>query len=408
MDPRHISIEDYNYSLPDDRIAWHPLAERDQSRLLVYKEGIVAEDIYQHIANYIPSDSLVVFNDTRVVEARLRFRKASGAEIEIFCLEPAARYPDISTAMQEKESVDWCCLIGGRSKWKEGQTLEMNVSDSSGDFLLTADFLGKENAAFLVKLRWGRSDLSFAEVLHLAGSIPLPPYIRRAAQEEDAERYQTIYARQEGSVAAPTAGLHFTTGVLDSLREKGIATAYSTLHVGAGTFQPVKAARMEEHPMHAEFLEIHLDTIRLLSSKTTSPVIAVGTTSLRTLESIYWLGCLAHHQQLDPARGLGQWDGYPRAETPLSKETALRALEKWMVEHNENKLITRTRILIAPGYRFRMIDGLVTNFHQPSSTLLLLVAALIGPGWRDLYNEALQRGFRFLSYGDGSLLFRQA
>jgi S-adenosylmethionine:tRNA ribosyltransferase-isomerase len=406
MHPRELSITDFEYHLPDENIAWFPLPQRDQSKLLVYEGKIIAEDIYRNIADYLPENSTVVFNDTRVVEARLRFVKDSGGEIEVFCLEPPARYPDIPTAMQEKGSVQWRCMVGGVSKWKKGLILRLEAGLPNHRFTLEASLEGREEGAFLVNFSWDQPSLSFAEVLHLAGQIPLPPYIRRKPETADSERYQTVYARAEGSVAAPTAGLHFTAEVLDSLRTKGCITAYTTLHVGAGTFQPVKSEKMEGHDMHAEFIEVNRSLVQLLLDREANKLIVVGTTSLRTIESVYWLGVKALTGTLRPGTELGQWEVYDELPTHFSKKEALQGLLSWMDQQQQQKPITKTRILIAPGYQFKMIDGLVTNFHQPSSTLLLLVAALIGDAWKELYKEAIRRKFRFLSYGDGMLVLR--
>ncbi len=404
MHPRNLAITDFTYELPEKNIAYYPLAERDQSKLIVYKEQIIAEDIYRNIAHYIPSNSVIVFNNTRVVEARLRFRKPTGGEIEIFCLEPGPDYADISSAMQQKGAVRWRCLIGGASKWKAGQVLEKEIESKTGTIKLEARYLQKEAGSFLVALSWSDPELSFAEILHLAGSIPLPPYIKREAEASDSERYQTIYAKAEGSVAAPTAGLHFTESVMESLREKGIETAFTTLHVGAGTFQPVKAERMEDHAMHSEFIEVSRSLLQTLFDAKDKNLVAVGTTSLRTLESIYWLGVQALQNKLDPEKGLGQWEVYDELPQDIEMEMSLKALMEWMDTRGLEKLITRTRLLVAPGYKLRMIKTLVTNFHQPASTLLLLVAAIIGPGWKELYEEAIRKNYRFLSYGDGMMI----
>lgn len=407
MHPKQLSVSDFSYELPDENIAWFPLAGRDQSRLLVYKGKIVAEDIYKNISQFIPAKSTIVFNDTKVVEARLRFQKASGGVIEVFCLEPGSRYPDMASAMQEKGEVEWRCLVGGASKWKPGQLLQMETPSNGRTVKLEAKLVGREAGAFLIQLSWSEPEMSFAELLHIAGQIPLPPYIRRQPENSDKDRYQTVYAQADGSVAAPTAGLHFTTDVLASLNEQDCVTAYTTLHVGAGTFQPVKAEKMEDHLMHAEFIEVKRDLIQLLIDRAEHPLIAVGTTSLRTLESIYWLGVKALTGSLSANHELGQWEAYDELPQHFTKQEALHALLHWMESEGQNRIVTRTRILIAPGYQFRMIDGLVTNFHQPASTLLLLVAALIGNEWRELYEEAIRRKFRFLSYGDGMLLLRE-
>lgn len=404
MHPRKLSIADFTYDLPVDRIAHFPLEQRDASRLLIYRNGIAGEDQYRNIAAQLPANSLLVFNDTRVIEARLLFQKATGGVIEIFCLEPGDQYRDINSAMQQSQRVVWKCMVGGASKWKPGQVLQRTLNGSA-EGTLEAVYLDKKPGYFLIGLSWTPAHLSFAEMLHQAGAIPLPPYIKRKPEATDAERYQTVYARQEGSVAAPTAGLHFTPNVFQQLRKKEIECAYLTLHVGAGTFQPVKAAQMADHDMHAEFIDVNRQLLQQLISKKDDPVVAVGTTSLRTLESLYWLGVNWKLHQLSPEQGLTQWEVYDRPEPGLSTEEALTALLQWMQQKETDRLITKTRILIAPGYKPRVISGLITNFHQPQSTLLLLVAALAGNGWRDLYNYALEKDFRFLSYGDGCLIW---
>ncbi|MBN8862037.1 MAG: S-adenosylmethionine:tRNA ribosyltransferase-isomerase [Sphingobacteriales bacterium] len=404
MHPRKLSIADFTYDLPAHRIAHFPLEQRDASRLLIYRNGITGEDQYRNIAAHLPANSLLVFNDTRVIEARLLFQKATGGLIEIFCLEPGDQYRDINSAMQQTQRVVWKCMVGGASKWKPGQVLQRSLNGSAGG-TLEAVYLDKKPGYFLIGLSWTPAHLSFAELLHQAGAIPLPPYIKRKPEATDAERYQTVYARQEGSVAAPTAGLHFTPNVFQQLRKKEIECAYLTLHVGAGTFQPVKAAQMADHEMHAEFIDVNRQLLQQLINKKEDPVVAVGTTSLRTLESLYWLGVNWKLHQLSPENGLTQWEVYDRAEPGLSTEEALTALLEWMQQKETDRLITKTRILIAPGYKPRVISALITNFHQPQSTLLLLVAALAGNGWRDLYNYALEKDFRFLSYGDGCLIW---
>ncbi len=408
MHPRSLSITNFTYHLPEERIARFPLEQRDASRLLIYQNDGITEDNYGNIADHIPAGTLMVFNNSKVVEARLLFQKSSGGIIEIFCLEPADRYADITTAMLQQGMVEWKCLVGGASKWKAGQLLEKKINMADRDLRLTVTCLEKAADHFLVKLEWEPQQLSFAEVLHAAGAIPLPPYIKRQAEERDSERYQTIYAGPDGSVAAPTAGLHFTNNIFSRLAEKKIHTAFVTLHVGAGTFKPVKAATMQDHPMHAEFIDVEASLVRQLITHQ-GPVVAVGTTSLRTLESLYWLGVKLASMQQPPAEPpvLEQWDAYNGDNKSLSKKEALQALLEWMEHKKTMRLITRTRLLIAPGYTFKLVDGLVTNFHQPQSTLLLLVAALVGDDWRKIYDYALQNGFRFLSYGDGNLLWKK-
>lgn len=406
MHPGSLSIKDYTYELPDDRIAKYPLLQRDQSKLLVWKKGTIHGTCYAQIADEIPGNSLLVFNNTKVVEARLLFRKSSGGIIEIFCLEPGEQYADITTAMLQKEKVSWKCLVGGAKKWKDG-SLHLTIAQGDKNITLTAGKLDKRNDHYLVEISWDDPALSFAEVLHMAGAIPLPPYLNRAPEESDKERYQTIYARHDGSVAAPTAGLHFTETVFESLKTHGIGNAFVTLHVGAGTFQPVKSATMQEHEMHAEFIDVTRQCIEQIMQYLPGNIIAVGTTSCRTLESLYWLGCkvLADDTIQPEELHLRQWEAYEMKEKEVDTITALRALLQWIDKYNCDRLLTKTQIIIAPGYRFRVIKGLVTNFHQPQSTLLLLVAAITGNDWRVIYDHALANGFRFLSYGDGALLW---
>jgi S-adenosylmethionine:tRNA ribosyltransferase-isomerase len=411
--PQNISIHDYTYSLSEERIAKYPLAERDASNLLIYKAGEIAEDQYRNIANHIPENALLVFNNTKVVEARLLFQKATGGAIEIFCLEPHEQYPDITTAMLQKGKVLYQCLVGGFSKWKSGQVLEKKIGVAGTDIILAAGYVEKRNDSFIIELSWSPAEVSFAELLHYAGAIPLPPYIKRAAEESDNERYQTVYAHFDGSVAAPTAGLHFTNTIFQALKHKNIATDFVTLHVGAGTFKPVKADTMLEHDMHAEFIDVSRTTIENIIANLDDDIIAVGTTSLRTIESLYWLGVKLStgnwQLETEPESSLfiSQWEAYELCKENTPAKEALLFLLNWMKERKLERLLAKTQILIAPGYEFKIIKGLVTNFHQPQSTLLLLVAALIGGEWRKVYDYALQNDFRFLSYGDGSLLWRK-
>lgn len=416
MDPKNISIADYSYDLPQENIAFYPLEERDASKLLIYQNGVISESTYRNIGTWLPENSLLVFNNTRVVEARIIFQKPTGGQIEIFCLEPPPDYGSIAIAMAQTGKVKWRCLIGGASKWKPGQTLHKEIDAAAvpiGEAPLTleARFIGKEADAFLIELSWTPADLSFAAVLHQAGLIPLPPYIRRSAEAMDSQRYQTIYARHDGSVAAPTAGLHFTEIVFAGLAQRNIRRSWVTLHVGAGTFLPVKTTTLGEHPMHIEFIAVEKATIVQLqqSLAENQAVVPVGTTSARTIESLYWLG-IKVQQQPDLAQAelvIRQWDAYelPGQSSPAE---ALTALLKWMEAREMNELVTTTQLLITPGYDWRIAKGLITNFHQPESTLLLLIASLVGDDWKRIYNYALEHGFRFLSYGDGCLLWRQA
>lgn len=404
MHPKKISIHDYTYDLPVAAIADYPLAERDASRLLVYRGGIIGETVYRDIAGRLPEGTLLVFNNTRVVEARILFQKETGASIEIFCLEPPTDYGGMAAAMSQTGRVRWKCLIGGASKWKAGQVLSKTIAGIT----LEARYVEKLADSFLVELSWEPASLSFAELLHRAGLIPLPPYIHRAPDAADSERYQTVYARHDGSVAAPTAGLHFTEAIFESLEARHIGRTFVTLHVGAGTFLPVKALTLEQHTMHTEFIAVAAETIRdlIAALREGRPTIPVGTTSARTVESLYWLGVKALREPAVEAGELvvRQWDAYEEANG-VETVVALNALLDWMDRQGLEQLITTTQLLITPGYRWRIARALITNFHQPESTLLLLVASLIGEDWRKVYDYALEHGFRFLSYGDGCLLF---
>ncbi len=411
MHPKNISILDFTYDLPASKIASYPLEERDASKLLVVEKGQISETTYANLDQVLPSGTLLVHNDTKVVAARLFFTKENGSVIEIFCLEPAGIYKDITTAMLTKKEVLWGCLIGGAKKWKEGP-LHIKYGNNH---TLTATKHTTLADSYLIKFEWDNEAQSFAEVLEAAGNIPLPPYFNRAVEANDKERYQTVYAVAEGSVAAPTAGLHFTPRLFEKLIAKNITKAFVTLHVGAGTFKPVKAARMEEHEMHAEFIDVQKSFIDMLRDQFLAgeqKVIAVGTTSLRTLESLYWMGAkiIAANNSANLTienMSVVQWDPYelmPQNELP-STAAALGALSKWIEQNNLSRLIAKTQIIIAPGYRFKIIDGLVTNFHQPQSTLLLLVAAITNGHWKPMYDYALENDFRFLSYGDGCLIW---
>lgn len=398
--PKNISILDYTYELPADRIALHPLAERDASKLLVYKNGEVKEDVYKNIDQYLPPGSLLIFNNTRVINARVLFQKSTGGVIEIFLLEPW--HADHTTALAATGKTNWKCMIGGAGKWKE-KNLKLKIRNVE----LTASLIEKLPDAYVVAFMWEPPGLSFAEVLEQCGEIPLPPYLKRKAETEDAERYQTIYAKDEGSVAAPTAGLHFTSDIFDRLAAKGIRKDFVTLHVGAGTFKPVKTATMEGHEMHAEWIEVSIQTIEDLLLLADKPVVAVGTTSLRTLESLYWMGVKTILEPGLKHLQLNQWEVYeePLVNSNISARESLSSLQNWLKVNKQERLFTRSQILIAPGYVFKIANVLITNFHQPGSTLLLLVAAAVGEDWKKIYGHAMQHDFRFLSYGDGSLLF---
>ncbi len=403
MHPSQLRIEDFTYRLPDEQIAKYPLPERDSSRLLIYDAGIIKEDTYRHIASHIPPDSLLVFNQTKVVYARLLFKKDTGSTIEVFCLEPHAQYPELQTALLQKRKVWWNCMVGGASKWKHGMVLTIVHDDPM--FTVSATIVDKQPGYFTIELTWD-ADLTFAEVLHYTGKVPLPPYLHREAEAGDEATYQTIYAKDEGSVAAPTAGLHFTDAVFESLTQKGISKDFVTLHVGAGTFKPVKSETMQEHDMHAEWIDVNAATIKNLVTHI-GHIVAVGTTSMRTLESLYWIGVkLLQGHTITQDISVSQWDPYD-IHTEITAIEALQAILNWLEANEQTHLVTRTQILIAPGYTFRIVRGLATNFHQPQSTLLLLVSAIVGTEWRTIYNYALDNGFRFLSYGDGCLLWVQ-
>ncbi len=408
MHPKDIAIKDYTYNLPDERIAAFPLAERDQSKLLIYKNEGISEDSYKNIAAYLPEKSLLVFNNTKVIQARILFQKPTGGVIEIFCLEPYETINEYSSIMAKHEKLRWKCLIGGASKWKEGN-LQKTITVGDQQWTMTAQLIEKLPDAYVVELSWQPAQLSFAEIIEYMGDTPLPPYIKRKAVDTDKERYQTIYAKFDGSVAAPTAGLHFTEKIFEQVQLKNISTAYVTLHVGAGTFKPVKAAAMEGHEMHSEWMDVSTETIDLLIKNIDNGIIAVGTTSLRTLESLYWMGVKILLNPTSDLEGLliKQWDVYeaPLYDLKFTAGEALLALSNWMKNHHTNRLVIPTQILIAPGYQYRIPMAIITNFHQPQSTLLLLVAAAVGNNWRTIYNYALDNNFRFLSYGDGSLLF---
>ena len=413
MHPKHISINDYSYHLPDERIAAFPLKERDESKLLVYKDESITEDIYKNIAQHISEDSLLVFNNTKVIQARILFQKQTGGVIEIFCLEPYETNNEYSVVMGKKAAVRWKCMIGGAGKWKEGSLQKEITADKNPleniAVTLTATLVEKLPDAYVVELSWQPAENSFAEVLGIFGDIPLPPYIKRKPETTDKERYQTIYAKHEGSVAAPTAGLHFTSAIFESFEKKNIAKAYVTLHVGAGTFKPVKASNMEGHEMHSEWMEVSIETIEQFLNHETKNIIAVGTTSLRTIETLYWMGVktIIYPEITAAALQIYQWDVYeaPLGETKYSSIEALKALLQWMKKNRQYRILTPTQILIAPGYQFKIARAIITNFHQPQSTLLLLVAAAVGDDWKKIYDYAMENEFRFLSYGDGSLIF---
>ncbi|MGI4875211.1 MAG: S-adenosylmethionine:tRNA ribosyltransferase-isomerase [Janthinobacterium lividum] len=405
--PQHLRIQDFLYDLPPGRVAPEPLPDRASSRLLVSRAGSISDKVFRDLPAELPPDALLIFNDTRVVRARLLAHRPTGGAVELFCLEPVAPHRALEPALQQTSHATWRCLVGNGRRWKSGPvSLEFTANEQPAT--LWAERQAAEGGENLIDFRWEPAALPFTEVLRAAGRLPLPPYLGRLDTEADALRYQTVYAAHEGAVAAPTAGLHFTPEILAELTARGIATGHVTLHVGAGTFQPVKAETMAEHPMHAEPIIVQASLLRQLLAHRPRPVMAVGTTSLRTLESLYWLGTALVRQAATatpPASSLqvSQWQPY--ADGPdVAPEAALQALLDYLEDTGSAAVEASTRLLIAPGYRFRLVQGLITNFHQPESTLLLLVAALLGPGWRAVYEHALTHGYRFLSYGDSSLL----
>ncbi len=400
--PFDILIQNYDYELPEERIARYPLPERDASKLLVYRKGDICHCTFRDLAEVLPPRAVLLFNDSRVIHARLRFSTPAGKSVEIFCLEPSSP-ADYQLNFSCTDSVRWHCLIGGNRHWKQGP-LNLQVATPQGKLTLLAERLQRVDDSFEVQLSWQPSHLCFGEVLHLAGVIPLPPYLNRDAEPDDEARYQTIYARPEGSVAAPTAGLHFTARVFDALEAHGLERVFVTLHVGAGTFVPVKSERIGEHAMHEERIIVSQNALQQILDATTQgrPIIPVGTTAMRVLESLYWQGVQASTEEA-PLLDVGQWTPYQYAGELTARE-ALQRLAQQMEVANAQTLEGHTRLMIAPGYRFRLASGLITNFHQPKSTLMLLVAAWAGTDWRRIYQYALDHDFRFLSYGDSSLL----
>lgn len=411
MHPKYLSIEDYNYVLPNEKIASYPLEKRDESKLLIHQNEKIDEDVYKNIVRHLPEKALLIFNDTKVIKARIFFQKPSGGIIEIFCLEPYEVSNDYAIILQKKEKIKWKCMIGGASKWKQ-DFLEKTIVIDAKDIQLKASLVEKLSDAYVVELTWNPGQYSFAEIIESAGDTPLPPYIKRKAEESDAGRYQTIYSKYEGSVAAPTAGLHFTPHIFHSLKEKNICTAFTTLHVGAGTFKPVKSTTMEDHEMHAEWMEVSTDFIELLLKNLKNKIICVGTTSVRTIESLYWMGVksiLYPHQKIEQL-AIKQWEVYEEdiLKIDYSPEKALTSLLQFLQNKKVKRLLSQTQIIIVPGYQFTLTNGLITNFHQPKSTLILLVAAMVGKDWKKMYEHALENEFRFLSYGDGCLIYNSA
>ena len=421
-DVQNISIEDYNYPLPDERIAKYPLSERDASKLLVLKDNKINSSHFNKIGDFLPKDSLLIFNETKVVRARLQFTKESGAAIEIFCLEPISGNGDYQVAFSSKSPSRWKCLVGNSRRWKndkislrlyESTSQQVNESTSQSQCqsqcqILHAERLEKNDNYSVVEFSWEPAELSFAEVLEAAGEIPLPPYLHREAEESDRERYQTVFAKHEGSVAAPTAGLHFTNELITNLKERGITFEEVTLHVGAGTFRPVSSETIGEHEMHSETIVVKKSCIENLIRNCNKTIIPVGTTSMRTIESLYWIGLMLMEEGLEERNlHLNQWFPYKERETLPSAEESLSTILEYLNKYELSELHATTALMIAPTCKINIAKALITNFHQPKSTLLLLVSALIGDKWKEAYQYALDNDFRFLSYGDSCLFLGQ-
>ncbi len=407
---RNISIEDYDYPLPDERIAKYPLSERDASKLLVLNKDNISSSHFKDIGDFLPKDSLLIFNETKVVRARLLFTKDSGAAIEIFCLEPITGNGDYQLAFSSKSPSRWKCLVGNSRRWKNETALRLRVPESRSlsESTLYAKRLEKNDNYSVVEFSWEPEELSFAEVLEAAGEIPLPPYLHREAEESDRERYQTVFARHEGSVAAPTAGLHFTDDLINDLKEKGISFEKVTLHVGAGTFRPVSSETIGEHEMHSETIVVKKSCIENILRNIDKTIIPVGTTSMRTIESLYWIGLMLKEEGLEERHlHLEQWFPYKERETLPPAEESLSIILDYLKSHNLNELHATTALMIAPSCKINIAKALITNFHQPKSTLLLLVSALIGERWKEAYQYALDNNFRFLSYGDSCLFINE-
>lgn len=401
--PPKIKISKYKYRLPESKIASHPLAKRDDSKLLVHRNGIISDRNFADLPELLPPASMLLMNDTRVIRARMLFRKTTGATIEILCLEPEQPERDIQLAMQQKGSCVWRCMVGNLKKWKGGFVF-IQIPLKTNILTVYADKEERHDDTFSIKFSWTMEEFTFAEVVEMIGKVPLPPYIHRAPEEDDIQRYQTVFASQDGSVAAPTAGLHFTDDVFKRLAAKNISTAHLTLHVGAGTFKPVTAKDIRQHVMHGEQLVVDLSLLEKLRN-IKQDIIAVGTTSVRTIESLYWMGVKYINTGAMPER-LEQWDAYDTELKPATNEEVYDAIIGYLQQHKLEQLKFQTSLIIVPGYQFRIIDGMLTNFHQPKSTLLLLISAFLGDKWKEIYKHALRTNYRFLSYGDACLFLK--
>ncbi len=397
-----IRIEEFNYPLPDERIAKFPLTKRDESKLLVYRNGKIDEAVFKQLSDYLPQGSMLVYNNTRVIQARMLFQKETGAQIEVFCLEPVIPH-DYALVFQQTESCSWLCLVGNLTKWKEG-ALHKTIRMGDKEVVLSAERIKTTGDSHLVRFSWNNPQVTFAELLDAAGILPIPPYLHRETRESDLQTYQTVYSKIKGSVAAPTAGLHFTPEVLAGLDAKGFTREEVTLHVGAGTFKPVKSEVIGDHEMHTEFISVRRSAIENIRTNL-GRIIAVGTTSVRTLESLYYMGrtLVNNPDATSEELVVTQWTPYNDAEEVTAHE-ALTALLDYLDRNQTDTLLSATQIMIAPGYEFKIVKGIITNFHQPKSTLLLLISAFVNGNWKSIYNYALDNDFRFLSYGDSSLL----
>lgn len=402
MDTKHIKISDYNYPLADERIAKFPIAQRDHSKLLLYKHGEVGEDVFYNLPKYLPSGALMIFNNTKVIQARIHFRKETGALIEVFLLEPAGP-TDYELMFQTTSTCSWLCMVGNLKKWKEG-FLTRDFEIKGENLTLVAERIKEQGTSQLVKFTWNNTNITFADILETVGELPIPPYLNRETQESDKETYQTVYSKIKGSVAAPTAGLHFTESVLKDLDDHGIDREELTLHVGAGTFKPVKSKEIEDHEMHTEYISVHRSTLEKLI-RHEGKAIAVGTTSVRTLESLYYIGVRLSKspEATEEDLHINQWEPYDTNPT-MSAVDSIKEILSYLDRNGLNALHTSTQIIIAPGYKYKIVKMLITNFHQPQSTLLLLVSAFVNGDWHKIYDYALAHDFRFLSYGDSSLL----
>jgi S-adenosylmethionine:tRNA ribosyltransferase-isomerase len=404
----HINMNDFEYPLPEDKIAQYPLSARDESKLLVFNNGHISEGIFKNITHWLPENSLMILNETKVIRARLLFNKASGAAIELFCLEPVLSTRELQQAFEQKSGVVWKCLVGNSRRWKSGKLIKKIVLKDR-TYILTAERLQQYQEQSEIRFEWEPASLSFSEIVVHAGIIPLPPYMKREAVASDEERYQTIYASAEGSVAAPTAGLHFTEPVLQKLKEKKVDKAEVILHVGAGTFKPVSQNDVRKHEMHYEKILIPKKTVKTILSNTGKDITVVGTTTMRTIESLYWFGVKLLVDKKPPEEfDIKQWDPYhPVYNCEIQAKESLMAVLKYMETYSLEVITGQTQLMIVPGYHFRIPNILITNFHMPKSTLLLLVSAFIGKEWRAVYDFALDHNFRFLSYGDACLFFKQ-